>query len=338
MDKPKHAAAGACALPCTPSCQVMTYCFMQVILLSEGHVLFSGPPGSAVPWFSSLQYEYLPERDGNVSDWLLDLVSVGFTKPEVSAWVTLDAVQWTASRCCDLRPSRMAAAACAKRLGAAACNIPAHTACVWATDPAQLWQDHACMKASRRCLINMQLLKCRDTLCAAGKACTMGLYDGSLHVQGYMGRSMTDIEDVRSAAQLFSNLQSQTPAEQPHLPTQRYQSARRGLLAQLHLLQGPSYPASCALLACACLAPQGSTQSMIMVRPHIVKPGMACVQLTVHGTETVPSLVAALVLSEAAKRRCHGLAMSKASKACEMQHAITLKAALNLFEAHKVLM
>ena len=94
-----------------------------------------------------------------------------------------------------------------------------------------------------------------------------------------MGRSMTDIEDVRSAAQLFSNLQSQ--AEQPHLPNQLHQPARRGLLAQLHLLQGPSYPASYALLVHA-----WRTEATL-------SPGMACLQLAVHDTRHVPALVMA---------------------------------------------
>ena len=64
---------------------IPTIAAFQVILLSEGHVLFSGPPAEAAPWFNSLGYDYVTARDGNVSDWLLDLVSVGFTKPEVSS-------------------------------------------------------------------------------------------------------------------------------------------------------------------------------------------------------------------------------------------------------------
>ena len=49
-----------------------------------GHVVYTGPPGGAVPWFKTLGYEYIPVRDGSASDWLIDLVSVGFDKPEVS--------------------------------------------------------------------------------------------------------------------------------------------------------------------------------------------------------------------------------------------------------------
>ena len=54
---------------------------LQVIVLSEGHQLYFGLPGEAVAWFSgSLGYAYEPAQDGAVSDWLMDLVSVGFSK------------------------------------------------------------------------------------------------------------------------------------------------------------------------------------------------------------------------------------------------------------------
>ena len=53
----------------------------QVIVLSEGHQLYFGVPDEAVHWFSSsLGYTYAPAQDGAVSDWLMDLVSVGFSK------------------------------------------------------------------------------------------------------------------------------------------------------------------------------------------------------------------------------------------------------------------
>ena len=131
-------------------------------------MLFSGPPGSAVPWFSSLQYEYLPERDGNVSDWLLDLVSVGFTKPEVSAWVTLP-------RCCDLRPSCGAAGACATFVGStehARSRRRLHVHGLQAL--LDFGQDDACLCACMHAGTSQmhqhwQLLSCRDSLCAAGK-------------------------------------------------------------------------------------------------------------------------------------------------------------------------
>ena len=45
--------------------------------------MYFGPPEAAVEWFSQLDYRYEQWRDGAVSDWLIDLVSVGFLKPEV---------------------------------------------------------------------------------------------------------------------------------------------------------------------------------------------------------------------------------------------------------------
>ena len=59
----------------------------QVTLLSMGYVVYSGPPAGAVGWFNSLGYQYNPLRDGCASDWLIDLVSVGFDKPKVCAAV-----------------------------------------------------------------------------------------------------------------------------------------------------------------------------------------------------------------------------------------------------------
>ncbi len=51
-------------------------------MLSEGHTLYFGAPSHAVDWFSgNLGYSYQPQKDGAVSDWLMDAVSVGFTKP-----------------------------------------------------------------------------------------------------------------------------------------------------------------------------------------------------------------------------------------------------------------
>ena len=52
-----------------------------MIVLSEGHQLYFGLPQEAVAWFSgSLGYAYAPAQDGALSDWLMDLVSVGFSK------------------------------------------------------------------------------------------------------------------------------------------------------------------------------------------------------------------------------------------------------------------
>eukprot|EP00884_Botryococcus_braunii_P015944 jgi/Botrbrau1/3032/Bobra.0070s0028.1 len=53
--------------------------FHKLELLSEGYLLYFGVPKGAVPWFSdTLGYSYRPTRDGTASDWLLDLVSIGF--------------------------------------------------------------------------------------------------------------------------------------------------------------------------------------------------------------------------------------------------------------------
>ena len=53
----------------------------QVIVLSEGYQLYFGVPDEAAGWFgSSLGYTYAPAQDGAVSAWLMDLVSVGFSK------------------------------------------------------------------------------------------------------------------------------------------------------------------------------------------------------------------------------------------------------------------
>jgi hypothetical protein len=50
-------------------------------VLSEGYQLYFGAPDEAVDWFSNcLGYAYNPGHDGSVSDWLMDLVSVGFSK------------------------------------------------------------------------------------------------------------------------------------------------------------------------------------------------------------------------------------------------------------------
>jgi hypothetical protein len=54
----------------------------QVTVLSEGFTLYFGAPNRAVHWFGGhLGYTYQPQQDGAVSDWLMDAVSVGFTKP-----------------------------------------------------------------------------------------------------------------------------------------------------------------------------------------------------------------------------------------------------------------
>ncbi|MEW5315840.1 MAG: hypothetical protein WDW38_007242 [Sanguina aurantia] len=54
-----------------------------VILVSQGMVMYEGPTVEMIPWFTqSLEYQYNPEVNGVPSDWVLDLVSVGFSKPK----------------------------------------------------------------------------------------------------------------------------------------------------------------------------------------------------------------------------------------------------------------
>jgi hypothetical protein len=55
---------------------------VQVTLLSSGRLMYTGPTEELVPWFTSLGYAYDPELHGMASDWALDLVSLGFTKPQ----------------------------------------------------------------------------------------------------------------------------------------------------------------------------------------------------------------------------------------------------------------
>ena len=60
--------------------------FHKVCLLSEGRQLFFGAPDGVAPWFGDrIGYRHAPKRDGAVSDWIIDLVSVGFAKPPAVA-------------------------------------------------------------------------------------------------------------------------------------------------------------------------------------------------------------------------------------------------------------
>ena len=60
----------------------MTYVVLQVVVMSEGCVVYAGPPERAAAWFClGLGYTYERGRDGALSDWLMDLVSVRFAKP-----------------------------------------------------------------------------------------------------------------------------------------------------------------------------------------------------------------------------------------------------------------
>ena len=60
--------------------------FNKVVILSEGYQLYGGPPSQCVDWFSNcLHYSYSDARDGAISDWIMDTISVGFTKPQQMA-------------------------------------------------------------------------------------------------------------------------------------------------------------------------------------------------------------------------------------------------------------
>ncbi|KAK9834196.1 hypothetical protein WJX81_007595 [Elliptochloris bilobata] len=55
---------------------------VSVVVMSEGAVVYAGPPERAAAWFClGLGYSYERGRDGSLSDWLMDLVSVRFAKP-----------------------------------------------------------------------------------------------------------------------------------------------------------------------------------------------------------------------------------------------------------------
>lgn len=56
----------------------------QVTVLSSGMMMYFGSHDKMVPWFSDkLGYAYDAAMHGVPSDWVMDLVNVGFQKPEV---------------------------------------------------------------------------------------------------------------------------------------------------------------------------------------------------------------------------------------------------------------
>lgn len=66
--------------------------FNKVVLLSEGYQVYLGAPAQITDWFQKcLGYPYVASRDGNVPDWIMDTVSVGFAKPRATAvrWADL---------------------------------------------------------------------------------------------------------------------------------------------------------------------------------------------------------------------------------------------------------
>jgi hypothetical protein len=53
-----------------------------VTLLASGRLMYTGPTDGLTRWFTSIGYHYDPAEHGMASDWALDLVSLGFTKPQ----------------------------------------------------------------------------------------------------------------------------------------------------------------------------------------------------------------------------------------------------------------
>ena len=55
----------------------------QVVVLSEGYQLFWGRPNDVQPGFTNERgYPFNSERDCSISYGVMDLVSIGFAKPE----------------------------------------------------------------------------------------------------------------------------------------------------------------------------------------------------------------------------------------------------------------
>eukprot|EP00884_Botryococcus_braunii_P010510 jgi/Botrbrau1/19460/Bobra.0338s0080.1 len=84
--------------------------FDKLEVLSEGFLLYFGRTSEAVHWFQCLGFQYA-EAQGAVSDWLLDLVSVGFHDSMGSEGLglsSLEDVQAAAQRfASDVLPSNM---------------------------------------------------------------------------------------------------------------------------------------------------------------------------------------------------------------------------------------
>lgn len=78
-------------------------CRVQVTLLSSGYMMYSGEREGLVPWFADgCGYPYDPAMHGLASDWVMDLVNVGFTKPEVRRGVVLPLLRFVgAMRDCN---------------------------------------------------------------------------------------------------------------------------------------------------------------------------------------------------------------------------------------------
>lgn len=65
-----------------PATLLLPACVLQVTLLASGRLMYTGPTDDLVPWFKSLGYYHDLQEHGVASDWALDLVALGFTKPD----------------------------------------------------------------------------------------------------------------------------------------------------------------------------------------------------------------------------------------------------------------
>jgi len=59
--------------------------FDKVAVLSQGHAMYSGPREGLVGWFTGLGYGYDPIVQGSPSDWVMDLVNIGFGEQQLVA-------------------------------------------------------------------------------------------------------------------------------------------------------------------------------------------------------------------------------------------------------------
>ncbi|KAK9823456.1 hypothetical protein WJX72_002882 [[Myrmecia] bisecta] len=78
--------------------------FTSITVLAEGRMLFMGPAAEVLSWFSGvLGFSFAAEHDGSPSDWLMDIINIGFQEHGGSGTVgkgltTLQQVQDAAAR------------------------------------------------------------------------------------------------------------------------------------------------------------------------------------------------------------------------------------------------
>ncbi|CAL5218719.1 g432 [Coccomyxa viridis] len=95
--------------------------FHKVLLLSEGHQLYFGPPQEAISWFSDcLGYTFWPDQRGAEADWLMDLVSVGFSKPQALRGASMASQEDVTSTEADV-PHQLQISAVAGKITAGTC-------------------------------------------------------------------------------------------------------------------------------------------------------------------------------------------------------------------------